>query len=52
MKISKPTSCEKCPVVKTDKNKIYCGCDKNSQADKNSSFEKQKMWEKCPLEWD
>ena len=50
-KIIKPTTCEKCVVCHTEKNKLVCRVCK-LEADKNDTREKLKMWYSCKLDWD
>ncbi|MEG1582202.1 MAG: hypothetical protein RR334_03515 [Clostridia bacterium] len=46
----KPKSCAECPVVRANKEYLYCKCSKE-KAKLHSNDEKDKMWRKCPLNW-
>lgn len=43
--------CKKCPVVRQNKNIIYCGCKKELQARIGHNEELKNMNRKCPLDW-
>lgn len=51
-KIYKPSSCEKCPVVKIDKGIITCRCCRDLKAKYNDYDEKMAMYNNCQIDWD
>ena len=51
-KITKPKTCEQCPVVKVEKGQIICGVMRELKASANNYAEKFQMWKQCNLDWD
>lgn len=51
-KITKPNTCEECPVGHINKRIIQCGVYEKLQASINNNKERYAMWKNCPLDWD
>ena len=50
-KIEKPKNCDECPIIKKEKNIIYCGALKSLQADPKDKIKMETMHKLCPLDW-